>query len=442
MDQLVASLAAANSGLFVAAIIAAGIGLAFLVSDWATPSSRWMASALMAAGGSIALNAHLIVLPVDALPWWARLAGFVEALAFICGVEWGIRVSRTASERSEVLPPRLGPSRYAELAIGFYGLLAALFPARRIQHLLGAFEGEWLLSPWFWLFATLPTIAVALIIWASVQMLRQRPDKAEAGRVISLLIVLPLLGLAYVVPLDWAPVAVALAEVVFLFGALRYFMVQGARNQFMSRFMAPQVAELVRTRGLRQAMRRHRVRVSVVCVDIRGFTAYAHGVPPETVLRLLRDFYAAVGMASARHGGTIKDLAGDGALIVLGAPVAMEDHASRALQLARRLQTHTRPVVKRYHNRLGLGVGVATGEVAVGIVGHRARFEYVAVGPAVNLAARLCDRARDGEIRVDADTLQLAGETPRSKPLRRYVKGLSDPVPTYVLSPGDGRRER
>ena len=127
---------------------------------------------------------------------------------------------------------------------------------------------------------------------------------------------------------------------------------------------------------------------------------------------------------------------------MLGAPVAMEDHASRALQLARRLQTHTRPVVKRYHNRLGLGVGVATGEVAVGIVGHRARFEYVAVGPAVNLAARLCDRARDGEIRVDADTLQLAGETPRSKPLRRYVKGLSDPVPTYVLSPGDGRRER
>ncbi|MHA7834746.1 MAG: adenylate/guanylate cyclase domain-containing protein, partial [Algiphilus sp.] len=269
----------------------------------------------------------------------------------------------------------------------------------------------------------------------------RRPDKAESGRILSMLVVLPLLGFSFIVPLHVAPITLALSQVVFLFGALRYFMVQGARAQFMSRFMAPQVAELVRTRGLRQAMRRHRVTVSVVCVDIRGFTSYAHGVEPEVVLRLLRNFYAAIGMAAARYGGTIKDLAGDGALIVIGAPVEMEDHAQRALALARRLQTHTRPVVQRYSTQLGLGVGVATGQVAVGIVGQRARFEYVAVGPAVNLASRLCDRARDGEIRVDADTLQLAGESARGKPLRRYVKGLAEPVATYVLGPNDRQEQ-
>ena len=283
--------------------------------------------------------------------------------------------------------------------------------------------------------ATLPIIGFGLIYVAAIRMLRRGPDKAEAGRIISMLVVMPMLGLAFIVPVDWAPVTVALAEVVFILGALRYFVIQGARAQFMARFMAPQVAEMVRTRGLRHAMRRHRVQVTIVSVDIRGFTSYAHGVPPEAVLRLLRDFYASVGMASERYGGTIKDLAGDGVLIVLGAPVAMPDHAERALQLARRLQTHTRPVIRRYSSSLGLGVGVATGEVAVGIVGQRARFEYVAVGPAVNLASRLCDRARDGEVRVDARTLELAGEKATGRVLRRYVKGLREPVSTYVLTP-------
>lgn len=438
MFNLFNSLSSSNSGLLVTAIIAIGIGLAFLVSDPRTPSTRWLAGALLATGLAIGVNAYLLELGVEALPYWARAAGFIEALAFICGVEWGIRVSRTAGERPS---PRIWSlSRLSEVFVLIHAVTSAIFPAQRIEHLIGAMGNpDFYLSPWFWGFATVPSIGFLFITIAAIRMLMRRPDKAESGRILSMLVVLPLLGFSFIVPLHVAPITLALSEVVFLFGALRYFMVQGARAQFMSRFMAPQVAELVRTRGLRQAMRRHRVTVSVVCVDIRGFTSYAHGVDPEIVLRLLRNFYAAIGMAAARYGGTIKDLAGDGALIVIGAPVEMEDHAERALALARRLQTHTRPVVQRYSTDMGLGVGVATGQVAVGIVGQRARFEYVAVGPAVNLASRLCDRARDGEIRVDADTLQLAGESARGKPLRRYVKGLAEPVATYVLGAGDRR---
>lgn len=434
MDEPVVQLAAANVGLYVTAIIAVGIGAAFLASDWRTPSSRWMASALLAAGAAIAFNAYLLLLPPDGLPFWARAASLLEAAAFICGVEWGIRVSRTATA-----PVARGvrglwqPTRIAELLVVAYALMSVLAPAQRLQYLIGALGTGATASPWFWLFALPPTVAFVLIFVAGISMLRQRPDKAEAGRVASMLLVMPLLGVSFIMPVAWAPLTVALAEVVFLFAALRYFMVQGARAQFMARFMAPQVAELVRTRGMRQAMHRHRVVASLVCVDIRGFTTYAQSVEPEVALRLLRDLYAAVGTATARFGGTIKDLAGDGALIVIGAPVAMEDHATRAIGLARRLQSHTRPVVRRYHSKLGLGVGVATGEIAVGIVGQRARFEYVAVGPAVNLSSRLCDRAKDGEIRVDAQTLELAKEPPQGRPLRRYVKGLRSPVMTYVL---------
>jgi adenylate cyclase len=231
-----------------------------------------------------------------------------------------------------------------------------------------------------------------------------------------------------------APLSLALGEVVFIVGALRYHNVQGARGMFMAQFLAPQVAELVRQRGLRNAMARQRQVVTVVCCDIRGFTAHAQSRPPEKVMLLLRDFYAAVGAAAAEYGGTIKDLAGDGALILLGAPVPFPDQAARAVGLARSLQARARAVVRKHSPRLGLGVGVATGEVAVGIVGQGARYEYVAVGPAVNLAARLCDEARDGEIRADAETLHAAGEALPERSELRPLKGVGREVPTYVIA--------
>jgi class 3 adenylate cyclase len=90
--------------------------------------------------------------------------------------------------------------------------------------------------------------------------------------------------------------------------------------------------------------------------------------------------------------------------------------------------------VRSYSTRLGLGVGLATGEVAVGIVGLGARYSYVAVGPAVNRAARLCDAAADGETRADADTLVAAGEPLPAKSERRPLKGVGREVETYVVS--------
>ena len=137
---------------------------------------------------------------------------------------------------------------------------------------------------------------------------------------------------------------------------------------------------------------------------------------------------------SSLLAGTIKDLAGDGALILLGAPVPFPDQAARALGLARGLQARARATVRGYSKRLGLGVGVATGEVAVGIVGQGARYEYVAVGPTVNLAARLCDEAADGEIRADADTLTAAGEALPARSELRPLKGVGREVETYVVS--------
>lgn len=416
------------------ALIAAGLGLAFWVTDPQSRTSRAMALFLFFTGCAISANGHAVSYAgAERLPLWVRGIGLLDSLAFIAGTEWGIRVSRTILQHDGSRAIGRAMLRTAQACTLFYAGLSAWLPELRMKVLVGALQPGMAMSPAFLLFAGPGLVAGLLVIGAGVRVLRARPDKAEGMRILGMLAAMPLLGTAMALPHEIAPFSIALGEVVLLIGALRYHVVQGARGQFMARFLAPQVADLVRERGLKNAMAQQRVTVSVVVVDIRGFTAYAQSHRPEQVMRLLREFYGAVGNAAAREGGTIKDLAGDGVLILIGAPVPFEDHARRALALARRIQAQVRTVVKRRAD-LGLGVGVASGEVAVGIVGQGARYEYVAVGPAVNLASRLCDEARDGEVHADVGTIAAAGETCAGKRKKYTVKGRPEPVEACVLA--------
>ncbi len=420
-------------GFQVAALISGGMGLGVWITDRASPTSRALGLFLAGMGAVILASAYAPDAPP--LPQWTRLLGVLDAIAFIAGTEWGIRVGETVAS-AETTGPGRRLVRGAQACVIAYAALAAWRPELRVLSLTGALDLSVDTMPelGFYLIAAPWVVAMILVLIAGVSVLRQGPDKAEAARIASMLAVMPLFAAALALPRHVAPLAIALGEVIFLIGALRYHNVQGARGLFMAQFLSPQVAELVRRRGLKNAMTRTRQKVTVVCCDIRGFTAYAQANPPERVLRLLRDFYADIGAVTAQYGGTIKDLAGDGALILVGAPVAYRDQPARALGLARGLQARARPTVRGYSRKLGLGVGVATGEVAVGIVGQGARYEYVAVGPAVNLAARLCDEAADGEIRADADTLTGAREELPGPGELRQLKGVGREVPTYVVS--------
>lgn len=422
-------------GYQIVALIGCGMGVAVWINDRDSPTSRALGLFLGSMGFVIFASAYA---PLEGpLPAWTRLLGVLDAVAFIAGTEWGIRVAGTVASQRLVSTGRW-LMRVAQALVVGYALLVAWQPALRVRSLSGSLDLDLATHPAasFYLIASPWVVAIGLVAIAGIRVLREGPDKAEAARILAMLAVMPLFVLAIALPRSIAPLAIAVGEIIFLVGLMRYHNVQGARGLFMAQFLAPQVAELVRQRGLRNAMARQRLTVTVVCCDIRGFTAYAQGHKPETVMRLLRDFYAALGAASAECGGTIKDLAGDGALILLGAPVPFPDQAARGLALARRLQQRARTAVKGYSDQLGLGVGVATGEVAVGIVGQGARYEYVAVGPTVNLSSRLCDEARDGEIRVDGATLGAAGEAPPARSELRPLKGVGREVPTYVLEPG------
>lgn len=426
-----------NNGYEVVAIIALGMGLVFWVTDRASPTSRTLAFFLGLLGVSVFGNAQVVDHWLETpLPAWVRLIGLLDAAVFIAGCQWGLRVSQTVSDvPDEDRQDRL--IRIAQALSLLYALMVAAAPELRYHELALALREQRLPSPAFALFVMPALAAGALVLFAGVLLLRRRPDQAEQVRIFAALAAMPVLTVALVLPARIAPLALAVGEVIFLYGALRYYMILGARGMFMSQFLSPQVAALVRERGLRHAMARKRVDVAVVCCDIRRFTAYAQAHSPEQVMRLLRAYYAAVAAAAQDFGGTVKDMAGDGALILIGAPVPYPDRSARAIGLARRLQARVRPVLKRYSPDLGLGVGVAGGSVAVGIVGEGGRYEYMAVGPAVNLASRLCDKALDGEIHIDEPTLQASGESLPARRRRRYVRGIGVLVTTYVLESGD-----
>ena len=429
----------------ITALLAMGMALSFIIADRSSPTSRALALFLVSVGLSIGVGTQ-IAYPLhqtQGVAWWDGVFAIPEALAFFFAYEWILRVRRTVPARN--LKTR-GPDALLRIAQGlvvFYVLMALAFPDLRVEKFLNAgfrevFERG---SPEFLLFALPLTISLLLSLFSGLLMLRRRPDRAEALRLLAFAIAAPFMASGVVLPNTIAPVSTAIGLLIFLVGGVQYHVIQGRRAQFMSKFLSPQVAELVGRRGLKSATDEQTLELSVVCCDLRGFTAFTAATSSQRVIRILREYYDAVGEAATECGGTIKDQAGDGVLILVGAPIQMPDHARRALDLARRIRHKGLEITAHWSDaelHLGLGVGVASGFLTVGVIGAASRLEYTAVGPAVNLASRLCSEAAHGEVLIDARTVELLGDEARRPELQPgealQLKGFAQPVQSYTLA--------
>jgi adenylate cyclase len=423
----------------VVGLVAAGMGGAFLVADWRSTNSRVLATFLISLGVTIWTTGEILLHPdPDTLPLWAKLSGVPMTLSMVLGAEWLLRIRRTIPASN--LQTRFGDRliRVAQLAASIFGVLTLVFWRERAEWItlrLGTVGG---LSDWRFLTFAVPFFAT-LVLTAGVAMLtlRRKPDWPEKMRLIALVAAVPFFASGFVMRPQMAAYATVIGLMLFLVGALEYHVAQGQRGQFMARFLAPQVADLVRRQGLEQAIRDQKCEISAVYCDIRGFTAYAEEAETEQVIGLLRKYYDAVGAATTDVGGTIKDYAGDGMLILVGAPLPCADHAARAVTLAESLLRVTDALLRERSgpdHDLSLGIGVATGPVSVGVVGG-ARLEYIAVGSAVNLAARLCQIAEGGQILLDRRTRELLGDDRRlTEETRMALKGFSEPVPVYAFA--------
>jgi adenylate cyclase len=188
-------------------------------------------------------------------------------------------------------------------------------------------------------------------------------------------------------------------------------MVQGLRERAeLFELLDQQVGPEVARRSLEQkpTLGGGRRMVTVLFVDLHGYTAYSEVHSPEDVVDMLNRFFSVVVRVVQDEGGHVNKFEGDAALCVFGAPEDQPDHAARALRAAARLPS----AVAALPDDPDAGVGVASGEAVAGYVGTEHRYEYTVIGDVVNVANRLCDLAkeRSGHVLAAAETITAAGE--------------------------------
>ncbi|MFA3917092.1 adenylate/guanylate cyclase domain-containing protein [Ruegeria hyattellae] len=210
------------------------------------------------------------------------------------------------------------------------------------------------------------------------------------------------------------------------------------RTNRLRRFLPTQVAEMiVAAPDELDILRTQRAEITVLFVDLRGFTAFANAATPVQVVESLNAFHGACGPLIEASGGTLERFLGDGLMVLFGAPVALENAPQRAANLAIELREAVRkamgPIAAGSETcGLGVGIGIGTGAATLGQIGFEGRRDYSAIGPAPNLAARLCEQAVDGQILIShATAWQIESDLQPAGPFD--LKGIGDSIAAFEL---------
>ena len=205
----------------------------------------------------------------------------------------------------------------------------------------------------------------------------------------------------------------------------------------LKRFFSPQLAELIVAGGADDPLKTHRREVTVVFLDLRGFTAFAETAEPEEVMGVLREYHAEMGRLILEHEGTLERFTGDGMMIFFNDPVEVPNPAERAVRMAVAMRDVVGSLASRWRKRgwaLALGVGIAQGYATIGAIGFEGRMDYGAIGTVTNLAARLCGEAGSGQILMSArvaGAVESIVDADDAGPMN--LKGLARPVPVWSL---------
>jgi len=205
----------------------------------------------------------------------------------------------------------------------------------------------------------------------------------------------------------------------------------------LKRFFSPQLAELILSGGADDPLKSHRREVTVVFLDLRGFTAFAETTEPEEIMGVLREYHAEMGRVILAHEGTLERFAGDGMMVFFNDPVQVPDPALRAVRMVLVMRERLTDLTTKWRKRgfdLGFGVGIAQGYATIGAVGFEGRWDYGAIGNVTNLAARLCSEAKPGQILIAQRVLASVEDLVEVEPVGELqLKGLLKPVPTFNL---------
>jgi len=205
----------------------------------------------------------------------------------------------------------------------------------------------------------------------------------------------------------------------------------------LKRFFSPQLAELIVSGGAEDPLRSHRREVTVVFLDLRGFTAFAETSEPEEVMGVLREYHGATGKLILEHEGTLERFTGDGMMIFFNDPVPVPNPAERAIRMALAIRERVGEMTTKWQKQgydLHLGIGIAQGYATIGAIGFEGRWDYGAIGTVTNLSARLCGEARGGQILVNQRAyagIEAIVDAEAIEPL--VLKGFQRPVPAFSV---------
>ena len=203
----------------------------------------------------------------------------------------------------------------------------------------------------------------------------------------------------------------------------------------LKRFFAPQLAERIVSGDMDDPLKTHRREVTVVFLDLRGFTAFADTCEPEEVMGLLRTYHGEMGRLIDSYQGTLEQFAGDSMMVIFNDPVMVEDPASRAVRMALEMQQRFAELMTAWIKRgqdIALSIGIAHGYATIGAIGYETRIGYGVIGRVTNLAARLCSVAQRGQILVSVAVFELVESVIETEDMGQVdLKGFARPVVAY-----------
>lgn len=173
-------------------------------------------------------------------------------------------------------------------------------------------------------------------------------------------------------------------------------------NAELARFLSPNLVHRMQA-DRHNFLKPHRAEVTVLFVDLRGFTAFSEKAEPEEVLEVLQKYYLAVGQAAIKYKGTLGHLAGDGIMIFFNDPEPIKDHLEVALQMAleaRNALLAEREIWKKRRYNIDFGMGLCEGYATIGGIGFDRFSQYSVIGTVANFASRLCHAASDGQVLI------------------------------------------
>jgi len=203
----------------------------------------------------------------------------------------------------------------------------------------------------------------------------------------------------------------------------------------LRRFLSPQVADLIVASGMEKLLQSHRGEITALFCDLRGFTRFSETSDPEDVMVLLRDYHAVIGQIVIKYGATLEHFAGDGVMMIFNAPVPIDKPQLQAVRMALEMRdamgTFTQKWRRLGHD-IGFGIGISHGFATLGTIGFEGRFDYAAVGTVSNIASRLCDEAKPGQILISPRVLMAVEDTMKVELVGELtLKGIQRPMTAY-----------